>query len=385
MLLVVSAVLLTAAAYGCGVEPVRADIAAGDASCVSCHRDKATFETTAHRLTSRVATRASISGSFAPQENVLRTSNPDLVFRMDSTADGFFETALTGRGKDTSSRRVKLAIVIGSGRKGQTYLNWRLGDQLLELPVSYWKGIGWINSPGYQDGVANFDRPVDPRCLECHATFFESIADPEIHNRYRPSSAILGVTCETCHGAGKTHARVARIPGHQVLPRSIVSPKQLTRAQQLDQCALCHNGAVATKTPAFTYVAGQPIADHLELRPAPPNADVDVHGNQVALLERSRCFRESQMTCTTCHDVHRPQRNVAALSTRCLTCHTAKQCGLYARRGDAILGKCVDCHMPLQTSNVIISTFEGRQERPQVRTHWIKVYPLADTTTTRTR
>jgi hypothetical protein len=31
--------------------------------------------------------------------------------------------------------------------------------------------------------------------------------------------------------------------------------------------------------------------------------------------------------------------------------------------------------MPLQTSNLIISDYEGQQERPQVRTHWIKVYP----------
>jgi hypothetical protein len=35
--------------------------------------------------------------------------------------------------------------------------------------------------------------------------------------------------------------------------------------------------------------------------------------------------------------------------------------------------------MPLQTSNAIISDREGRQERPRVRTHWIKVYPQQGT------
>jgi hypothetical protein len=101
----------------------------------------------------------------------------------------------------------------------------------------------------------------------------------------------------------------------------------------------------------------------------------DVHGNQVALLERSTCFRASQMTCATCHDVHREQRDVAALAGRCLTCHTPQSCGLFAREGDRLLGRCVDCHMPLRTSSVLVSSSLGHQLRPQVRTHWIKVYP----------
>jgi hypothetical protein len=92
-----------------------------------------------------------------------------------------------------------------------------------------------------------------------------------------------------------------------------------------------------------------------------------VHGNQVALLERSACFRSSQMTCATCHDVHREQRDVVALSGRCLTCHNP--------HGDRTVGRCVDCHMPLQASQVLVSNSLGAQLRPQVRTHWIKVYP----------
>jgi len=37
-------------------------------------------------------------------------------------------------------------IVIGSGVRGQSYLYWH-GDQLYELPVSYWSdGSRWINS-----------------------------------------------------------------------------------------------------------------------------------------------------------------------------------------------------------------------------------------------
>jgi hypothetical protein len=121
-------------------------------------------------------------------------------------------------------------------------------------------------------------------------------------------------------------------------------------------------------------VAGKPLADYLRLSAPPPTAEVDVHGNQVALLARSRCFKSSRMTCSTCHDVHGTQRNLAELSGRCLTCHQVQSCGLYPTRGRALLGRCVDCHMPLQTSNAIISSVEGTGERPQVRNHWIRVY-----------
>ena len=102
---------------------------------------------------------------------------------------------------------------------------------------------------------------------------------------------------------------------------------------------------------------------------------VDVHGNQVALLSQSKCYRSSQMTCLTCHDVHAEQRNPAALSGRCMACHQEKSCGLFATRGHDIAGRCVDCHMPLQESNAIMTSFDGKRLRALVRTHLIQVYP----------
>jgi hypothetical protein len=154
-----------------------------------------------------------------------------------------------------------------------------------------------------------------------------------------------------------------------------VQHARLPRERQLDQCALCHGGLGTLRTEAFSYVPGQPLAQHLELRTPSPDEPVDVHGNQVALLERSRCFRSSQMTCATCHDVHRPQRDVAGLSNKCLTCHTVQSCGLFPLHNQTLAGRCVDCHMPKLTSNTIVSSYNGREERIQVRTHWIKIYP----------
>lgn len=279
-------------------------------------------------MTSTLPTRASIQGRFDPGENVLRTANPHLYFRMDSTATGFYETAVQGRAPDTSTRRERIDVVTGV-RKGQSYLYWR-GDRLYQHPVSHWAGFGWTNSPGYRDGVLNFDRPIYPRCLECHSSGFQSVADSNVLNRYQPGAALLGITCEVCHGSGRDHVARERSLLSRLRGRAIVNPARLPRARQLDACAL---------------------------------------------LERSACFRSSQMTCATCHDVHREQRDVVALSVGCLTCHNPQSSGFPARHGDRVMGRCMDCHMPLQPSQILVSNSLGHQLRPQVRSHWIKVYP----------
>ena len=356
-------------------EAVRADNAAGDSACLSCHLERASFEQTAHHLTSQLPTRAAIAGGFSGPENLVRTSNPLLYFRMDSTATGFTQTAVMGHGRDSTARTERIAIVTGI-RKGQSYLYWGAHDQLYQLPVSYWTGTGWAYSPGYADGRPNFERPIPPRCLECHATWFDAVPAPGVLNRYQRANAILGISCETCHGAGREHVRRERSPLRWFLPRAIVNPAQLPRARKLDGCALCHSGTAPLRSEAFAYVPGQELQKRTTLA-APIDADVvDVHGNQVALLERSKCFRSSQMTCTTCHDVHREQRDVAAFSGTCLTCHTPKSCGLYPKYGEHLVGRCVDCHMPALTSTRVFANYHGRELRVQVRSHWIKVYDM---------
>jgi hypothetical protein len=156
-----------------------------------------------------------------------------------------------------------------------------------------------------------------------------------------------------------------------------VNPGRLSRQRQMDACAQCHGGLGQPIAPMFSYVAGRPLDRYLTLDQLPPTATVDVHGNQVALLTRSRCYRESQMTCITCHDVHQTQRDPKELSGRCLACHQEQSCKLFPKEGHALKGRCVDCHMPLQESNLIVSGLEGKEEKALVRTHWIRVWPAS--------
>lgn len=347
---------------------------AGDRACVACHADIATsYHRSAHALTSCPATTASIKGSFDDGSNVLRTSNPNLLFVMTREDERLAQTAML-RTSETQelNRSEPFDIVIGSGRKGQTYLYWD-ADRLCELPVSWWaESDEWINSPGYADGTAVFERPVPGRCLECHATSFQPIGPAA--NQYEKASLALGIRCEKCHGPAAEHAsRSSASPRMAAGP--IINPAKLPRDRQIDLCALCHAGPGQPVRPPLSYTVGARLDDSLRFAPTPPNAHLDVHASQVEMLAQSRCFEHSTMTCSTCHDVHRTQRDVVAFAARCLTCHTVKSCAVAGKASAAVANQCVTCHMPLEpTDQIVISRRRGNELRPSIRNHRIAIY-----------
>jgi hypothetical protein len=343
---------------------------------LSCHEAQKAYLRTAHHYTSQPATRESIAGSFNPGKNILKSPEPELHYRMEARNDGFYQTAVLGTPPDTVSMSERFDFVVGSGRKGQTYLYWGKDDQLFQLPVSYWTAMAsWVHSPGYDERFVNFSRPVPPRCLECHATRFESFVNDNLANRYHKTNYVLGISCEKCHGPGAQHEALNAPNAPKPTEQAIINPAKLSRDRQLGLCALCHGGLGVAKAPAFSFKVGDALEDYLQLENPKPTDALDVHGNQLALLERSKCFTSSNMTCSTCHNVHVPQREVKDFSERCLTCHKIQSCGLFPKRGRSISNKCVDCHLPNQDSNVIVSSHDGVRIRPKVRNHWIKIYP----------
>ena len=288
--------------------------------CSSCHRAIAVaFAQTAHANSSRPATAESILGSFDAKRNTLNTRAPGVYFRMEKRAGGFYQTGVEG----ARSRTERFDLVIGSGRRGQSYLYWRDG-LLFQLPVSYHAGSDrWISSPGYEDGKVHFGRGIPPQCMDCHASRFrlENLAG---RLRYAKDYS-LGIDCAKCHGEADRHDQIVRPSG-------------------IDLCARCHSGLEEERTP-----------------------EPDVHGNQVGLLKASRCFeRSGTMTCSTCHDVHRVERAPATLSARCGACHQIKACPTAAALGENARARCVDCHMPVLPSKVI--------EVQSYRTHRIAVF-----------
>jgi Cytochrome c554 and c-prime len=373
---------------GGGNQPRQDTKYAGDAACLSCHREQSnSYLHTAHHLTSQPATKDSILGSFHDGSNVLMIAdpktagdNPGLYFKMEARANGFFQTAVAGWPGQLKTRSERMEVAIGSGVRGQSYLYWH-GDRLFELPVSYWSdGARWINSPGYKDRTMNFSRAVIPRCLECHATFIEPRSPDPQTNEYDKASLALGIFCERCHGPAATHIALHQAKGPAAVSPSedtILNPAKFARDRQVELCALCHNGIRSEElVPAFSYQPGKALDSYLHPSEGEVAAHPDVHGNQVGLLQKSRCYLSSpKMSCSTCHDVHQPERPAAAYSDRCLTCHQVESCGMAKTMGRKIAENCIDCHMPVEPTNAIVSTTAGQVIRPKMRNHWIKIYP----------
>ena len=355
----------------------------GDASCQKCHRDVGqNYQHTPHHLTSQLPTSSSVLGSFQSGANSMtivdpaQSAEPGLQFQMESKKDGLFEIARSGWGSNVYQRAERIDLVTGSGVRGQTYLYWQ-GDRLFELPVSYWSdGHQWINSPGYIDGTADFSRPVNPACMECHATYIRALSTNPATNRYDRKSLVPGISCESCHGPGANHVRQEILHETKAKEPSILNPAKLSRDLQVDLCAECHNGIQREAlAPAFSYVPGRPLNEYFKPLPSPDLEHPDVHGNQVGLLQRSKCYRQSsQMSCSTCHDVHTTGQSAESYSLKCLTCHNWQRCGMSKELGHRISNKCIHCHMPVEETNVIVSQTAGKVVHAKMRNHWIKVY-----------
>ena len=373
---------------------------AGDAACAKCHRkEAAAYERTPHARDSSLASAESILGSFQPGHNVLHTLDPNLIINMVSDSGSFYQSAVNVSNPDEHLAE-RFDIVIGSGRHGQSYLYWD-DDQLYQLPASYFTpDHEWIMSPSFPADKVFFNRPVTPRCLECHASYFTWMDT----NRFEKSSLVYGINCERCHGPGADHvareqalmksgaktetksetksaakptAKSAEDQRRNVAQQAIVNPARLDRNQQLSLCSLCHAGAVEPLRPSMVFRAGDNIRDFLAIQPATPGETVDVHGNQAGALELSKCFASSKMTCSSCHNVHEGPADAESYSRNCLECHQIRTCGKYPALGEKIRHKCVDCHMPEQESGLIVSFTAGHTLRARFRTHQIAIYQEA--------
>ena len=345
--------------------------------CASCHESKFEgFRQTAHHLTSRLPDEKSVLGSFLPEKATMSTRNPNLWFRMDAREDGFYQTAFQKSDSEMRQREERIGVVIGSGKIGQTYLFWKKRG-LRQLPVSYSRFLDkWINSPGYRDGEVNFSRTIVPRCLECHATFFEAVSGR--YGIYRRDNFILGISCERCHGPGGEHVSYQLEHPDESQAGHIVHPGRLDPVRQMEICAQCHSGTGVSIQPPFSFRPGESLSRYIVLEDLEAQNQIGVHTtNQMARLSQSQCFQNSDgMTCISCHNPHRQERgDLKLFSRKCMVCHQPHTCGMADRVGDTHQGNCIDCHMPWgRDVNTPVETTSGL-EFPFLRDHTIAVYP----------
>jgi Tfp pilus assembly protein PilF len=229
-----------------------------------------------------------------------------------------------------------VALQIGRGLKARTYAV-RIGDYLLESPLSWYKAAGWDVSPGYESmQLLDFDRPVTENCLFCHA---DRAKATDADGRRIPEANIGAISCDRCHGPTDAHVRNPAMA-------NIVNPAKLSGPARDSVCEQCHlEGETRVNNPGKTqwdYHAGEALeatmATYLLHEPGAGRKAV----TQVEELAESKCVRNSagKLWCGSCHNPH----GEISVTKVCGGCHVTTALSKTAHPKTP--AECTSCHMP---------------------------------------
>lgn len=356
----------------------RGSLYAGAATCMQCHKGVADsyahshhFNTSAkadYNYLKNFVTGANCSVDFVNGQKVVLSKQDEAIYQI------YYKD-------DKQGQAEKIDVAFGAAVKAQTYGYWR-GNQLLQLPLTYLSNEKiWTNSPGFPIDHPYFNRPVVSRCMECHTAF--ALAGEQRDGNllrtkqvYNPASVVYGIDCERCHGPGAEHAKFQQQNPTVKEAKFITSIKSLNRQQQLDLCGSCHSGDPVKIKSIFSFKPGDTLSRYYMFFNG-ATVEPDVHGMQSQLLQLSKCFRQSQMTCITCHQPHQSQQNVQAFISQCTACHQQVK---HTVNVNAAGNNCITCHMPERPSKSLDfnNGKQGHNIQYMLRTHRIAVYAAAD-------
>ena len=271
--------------------------------CAGCHIQK-------NRTQSQTAMAHALGN---PGDNRVLRSHPQMTFRTGSYTyeisndekQSFYRVT---DGKETISEPI--AYVFGNAHVAQTYI-LRHNGKLYEGRVSYYSGIDgldWtigdaLNPPPSLEAAFGRDISGDEsrNCFSCHGT--AAVVDTKL----QLERLIPGVTCEACHGPGRSHVEAMRSGNSEGF--FIFNPKTLAPdALSQEFCGACHRSA--------NTVGMMPDLGGI--------ANVRFQPYRVA-TSRSHDANDPHFACIACHDPHidLPQQG-ASSDSKCTTCHVPK-------------------------------------------------------------
>ena len=372
----------------------------GPQACAPCHaRRVAEFLSTPHARACRRPQDHPMPEGFAPGKGRFTSSDRALRFEMTRSGNEFFQSVERAIPNGEPAAKTRIDLAYGANKADEVFFTWK-DDHIFEL-ISVWLHPlqRWAHTSYDHHGSGSFARETTPRCLECHNTWIAHV--PGTTNEYQPDAAVLGVSCERCHGPGREHVAFHQEHPGEKLGRAVIQPAQLSRDRRIEVCTQCHSNAVKPRGPGFSNPVGSPPGGRpngnsvkprgpaFSYRPGEPLDDTyrtavderatiqsdgkivvvtrhpeDDHvANQIKYLQESKCFQKSELTCVTCHDPHRPHDKTDPATDRkaCLQCHRPEACTDRPKLPAAVRDDCIGCHMPQRVwMNVHFHTEDDR-------------------------
>ncbi|MEI6234519.1 MAG: cytochrome c3 family protein [Planctomycetota bacterium] len=197
-------------------------------------------------------------------------------------------------------------------------------------------------------------------CAGCHSTGSDA---------YTERWTELNISCEACHGPGKTHSATPKID-------NIVNPTRLTTERSMDVCLQCH---LAGKPEGNEYAwpvgyqAGMELSKFWKptvFEEGKTSAELWSNGTAHKNRVQGNTFQKSVMhgsgiQCSTCHESHGALNKSSTVkradtNALCMTCHgpgktqgpTYKSITEHTGHAPLSTGsQCIECHMPKTGSN----------------------------------
>ena len=351
----------------------------GSSACAGCHAGQhRSWQASQHAQAMQAATEATVLGDFGGARfDHMGTSSE--FFRRD----GKFMVRTDGPDGRLAEFEVR-----------HTFGIYPLQQYLLELPGGRLQAlsIAWDARSRESGGQRWFHlypgEPIDHRdelhwtgrqqnwnfmCADCHSTEVRKNYDPAT-DTYATGWSEISVGCESCHGPGSAHVRLARqgrgAAGLTVAlderhdARWVIDPAsgnarrhpERSSSRELDVCAQCHarRGQVSD-----SYRAGEPFLDHY--RPASLQAGLyHADGQQHEEVYDWGSFLSSRMhaagvTCGDCHEPHSAQLRAPGNAV-CAQCHLPAKydsASHHFHENGSTGSACAACHMPTTTYMVV--------------------------------